>query len=99
MAHTHGFRCDKTAPTGNNGFPDRLLTGTNAGGWPVVVFIEVKRPGETLRPLQIHMLDQLYNQGQLVYVIDSTTQAEALIKDLATATTCPYAPIKEKNIS
>lgn len=52
---------------GAKGYPDRLLL-TPAGK---SMFMELKRPGETLRPLQQHVLQKLTQMGYMVQMIDS----------------------------
>lgn len=57
----------KITPDGEAGWPDRLLL--LPGG--ITCFIEFKRPGETLRPLQERRKSQLNRLGQLCFVIST----------------------------
>lgn len=52
------------------GVPDRVVLLPRAH----VVFAEIKRPGEKLRPLQIYRKEQLERLGFTVWVIDSAAK-------------------------
>ncbi len=52
---------------GAKGYPDRLLLTPT--GRPM--FMELKRPGETLRPLQQHVLQKLTQMGYITQMVDS----------------------------
>ena len=56
---------------GNRGVPDRLVLLPNGR----VVFVEFKRPGERLRPLQAHWHNKLESMGFIVLVFDDTDTA------------------------
>jgi hypothetical protein len=62
----------KFAPPGRRGWPDRILLGPGA----IVFFIEFKRPGEDLEPLQVHNKGLLEDLGFIVYVCESTKDAK-----------------------
>lgn len=62
----------KFAPPGRRGWPDRILLGPNA----IVFFIEFKRVGEELEPLQAHIRDVIQDLGFTVYVCESTEDAK-----------------------
>jgi hypothetical protein len=62
---------------GNRGWPDRLFL--IPGGRPL--FIEMKRPGDDLRPLQEHRRETLQNLGYDVEVHDDVKPAVQAIKD------------------
>lgn len=66
----------KFVSPGWSGAPDRLCL------WPggKVAFVEVKRPGEKLRPLQVRRLEQLRELGITVAVIDCPAEAERFAK-------------------
>lgn len=55
-----------TSP-GQAGVPDRIVLIPRGR----VVFVELKRPGETLRPLQRHVIGMLDRIGFETWVIDS----------------------------
>lgn len=61
---------------GWSGAPDRMCIFP--GG--KVAFVEVKRPGEKPRPLQIRRMEQLRELGVTVAVIDSPAEAERFAK-------------------
>lgn len=64
---------------GFNTFPDQLVflrTGR-------VVFVEMKRPGETLRPNQVSRVKKLRKYGFEVHVIEENEKAIALAKALS----------------
>jgi hypothetical protein len=72
-----GF-CWKFVSPGIVGVPDRLaLLAKNK-----VAFIEVKKEGETLRPIQRKRKKQLENLGFKVYVLDSKEQVKEIIDEL-----------------
>lgn len=66
---------------GLDGVPDRLvlLPGGN------MVFIEVKAPGETMRPLQVRRKRQLESLGFSVYCIDSPEQIGGILSEIQSA--------------
>ena len=68
----------KFVSPGFNGVPDRLLLFM--GG--KVAFVEVKAPGESPRPLQVHRMEQLRRMGFPVYVVDAVDQISVLLKEL-----------------
>lgn len=55
----------------NRGWPDRLIILPNGR----VIFIELKRPGGTLEPLQKHRHEQLENLGHDVKTFDDAKMA------------------------
>lgn len=44
--------------------------------------VEVKRPGETLRPSQVHVHRQITQRGVGVYVVDSIASMNEFIRDV-----------------
>lgn len=52
---------------GVNGWPDRMVLLADG----TVAWVELKRPGETLRALQERRRDQLTRAGQMAYVLDT----------------------------
>lgn len=63
---------------GTAGVPDRivLLPGKD------IYFVELKAPGEQLRPLQLKRKKQLEDLGFKVYVIDSFQAVSAFIREV-----------------
>lgn len=61
---------------GNAGVPDRIVF------WPdgKIHFIEVKRPGGKLRPLQINQCKKISGFNNYVYVVDSKDAANEYIQ-------------------
>ena len=60
---------------GNAGVPDRIVF------WPdgKIHFVEIKRPGENLRPLQISQCKKISGYQQWVYVVDSKEAANLYV--------------------
>ena len=73
-----GGKAYKFVSPGNNGVPDRLvcLPGGRA------VFVELKAPGKTLRPLQVRRKRQLEALGFSVYCIDSPDQIGEILSEI-----------------
>jgi hypothetical protein len=71
----------KLSCPGTAGMPDRLvlLPGGKAG------FVEVKRPGETPRPLQVARMDALRELGFKVYVLDDEKMIGGIIREIQSA--------------
>ena len=66
-----GGLCLKLASPGTIGVPDRIIIFPNG----VVGFAELKRPGETPRPIQQYWLEQLRKLGLPAEVIDTKSAA------------------------
>ena len=62
-----GGKAFKFSSPGNNGLPDRVVL--LPGG--IVKFVELKKPGEDLRPIQRYRKRQFEKLGFEVLVIDS----------------------------
>lgn len=60
------------------GYPDRLLLSPKGK----MMFMELKRPGGTLRPLQQHILLKLQHMGYPAQMIDSVDQFKLCLQDL-----------------
>ena len=73
-----GGICPKLVSPGFDGMPDRmaLLSGGRIG------FVEVKAPGQKLRPLQSRRHGQLTTLGFKVYVLDGTEQIPGIIREI-----------------
>ena len=76
----HGSALKWVCP-GHAGVPDRIIL---ASGLPVV-FVEVKRPAEKLRPLQMATHLQLMALGADCRVVASKEEVDELIHGLHTA--------------
>ncbi|WP_221636717.1 VRR-NUC domain-containing protein [Listeria booriae] len=63
-----------TSP-GNSGVPDRLVILRRR-----TIYVELKKPGETLRPKQEYWVKKLQGLGHTVYTIDSKSQVDCFIK-------------------
>lgn len=76
-----GGLAPKFVSPGLDGAPDRLvlLPGGN------MAFIEVKAPGDTMRPLQVRRKRQLESLGFSVYCIDSPEQIGGILSEIQSA--------------
>ena len=75
-----GALCLKLVSPGNAGVPDRLvlLPGGEA------VFVELKRPGEKPRPLQVSVQRRIAGLGFRVYgCVDSPEAVDAVVRECA----------------
>lgn len=72
-----GGHCWKFVSPGTDGVPDRIVL---LNGW--VIFVELKRPGETPRPLQLKRHAQLCRLGFKVAVLDSIPAVDLFIGEL-----------------
>jgi hypothetical protein len=72
-----GGCCWKFVSPGTDGVPDRIVL---LGGR--VIFVELKRPGETPRPLQLKRHVQLRGLGFEVAVLDSILAVDLFIGEL-----------------
>lgn len=73
-----GGLAPKFVSPGINGMPDRILLFP--GGR--IAFVELKAPGEKMRPLQVKRKRQLEKLGFLVYCIDGVEQIEDVLKQM-----------------
>jgi len=71
----------KINPTGQAGYPDRLIMWT--GG---LMFVEFKRPGQKPTKLQMHRHSVLREMGYMVKVYDDTNIAVEEIKAIIQST-------------
>lgn len=74
----HGFLCLKFVSPSRNGVPDRVVVTRAA-----TVFVELKKPGGSLRRIQRAMHSKLRRHGAGVYVVDSRPSADQLIAELS----------------
>lgn len=72
-----GFICNKFVSPGNAGVPDRVLVGHG-----ITLFVELKAPGQHLRPLQVHVVDKFKEHGALVYVADTKERVDEILHEL-----------------
>lgn len=72
-----GGLCWKFSSPGNAGVPDRIVM---CGGR--VCFVEVKRPGEKPRALQVEMMRRMVSRGAWVEVVDSYESVDALMRSI-----------------
>ena len=75
-----GGLCEKWV-SGSVGWPDRIIILPDGK----VGFIEVKRPGEKPRPLQVHRHKQLNKLGMAVYVLDDPKKIGGMLDGIQTA--------------
>ena len=76
MVIKQGGLCLKFVSPAWEGAPDRIILFP--GG--KIFFVEVKRPGERPRPLQLKRHEELRKLGFSVYVIDGKEQVRDLIR-------------------
>ena len=70
----HGLALKLTSP-GLDGVPDRLVLLPNGR----IGFVELKAPGQKMRPLQEKRKRQLEALGFLVFCVDGTVQIEEVL--------------------
>lgn len=75
-----GGLCFKFTSPGVVGVPDRLVL-LNKGK---IAFVEVKKPGEELRPIQAKRKKQIEALGFKVYVLDGLEKIGGIIDDIRT---------------
>lgn len=82
----HGWYCRKFVSPGHRGVPDRIV-GIKASGprRAKVWFIELKKPGEGLRPLQKAEHDEMLEQGMDVIVLSSRDEVDVWCAQMAEA--------------
>lgn len=76
-AQARGVLAPKLVVPGQAGWPDRLLLGS-AGR---AAFCELKRPGETPRPLQLRIHRKLHRLGFRVGVVDESAAVAAFLDE------------------
>ncbi|PWV90240.1 VRR-NUC domain-containing protein [Paenibacillus cellulosilyticus] len=74
----HGGQAFKFIPPGYAGAPDRVVL---CPGWRTY-FVELKAPGEKLRPLQVKRAEELRKMGYPVYCIDSIAGIDDFIAEV-----------------
>lgn len=73
-----GGKMPKWVSPGNNGVPDRLAILPNGQ----TVYVEMKAPGEKLKPLQRKWRKELLALGHRHYKIDSEADIEQFIREV-----------------
>ncbi|WP_172973969.1 VRR-NUC domain-containing protein [Fundicoccus ignavus] len=73
-----GGLCLKLNSTSMIGLPDRLIL--LSGG--KFAFVEVKSPGEKLRPIQVKRMNDLQQLGFRYYVLDNLEQIDTIIEEV-----------------
>lgn len=86
-----GLLCLKTVAAGRVGIPDRLVQGYDSRGDAVALFIELKRPGGTPRPIQRHRIQQMRDHGAHAVVADTTDQVDDILAEYYTHPAIPIA--------
>lgn len=74
-----GGKAYKFSSPGNNGLPDRIILYKGQ-----CYFVETKKPGEELRPLQRAVKRQFKKLGFEVYKIDSVEKVGEFINEIRT---------------
>ena len=77
QATNRGWLCYKFTSPGTSGVPDRIVIGNG-----LVVFAELKAPGEKPRPLQVKRIRDMRKRGARVEVIDSREGVDELIESM-----------------
>lgn len=78
-SYENGFNVVYVKFTGAKGWPDRIITWGE--GVPHMIWVEWKRPGERLRPLQAHVHKILQAMGHEVRVYDDARIALDEVKE------------------
>ena len=79
-----GGMCFKFTSPGTAGVPDRNIIHEGR-----TMFVELKRPGETPRPLQVTVFRQMKREGAFIYVLSSKEQVDQFVDELKTHARCP----------
>ena len=77
----HGGIAPKFTSPGTVGMPDRIIILPEGR----ICFVELKRPGQKPRPIQIRQMDRLTQLGCMVRTIDHPNQIQELINEIRTA--------------
>lgn len=72
-----GGLCFKFTSPGNAGVPDRIVIHEGR-----VMFVELKKPGETPRELQKFTAKKMRDKGVFVYCMSCKQQVDAFINEL-----------------
>jgi hypothetical protein len=74
----HDLKCKLIKIRAVKGFPDRMLLTP----YGTVVFVEFKRPGETLQPLQEYTQSELQRMNFQSLMVTSKEQFKSCLRDL-----------------
>lgn len=77
---TSGGLCWKLVCPGTSGVPDRICLMNSRA-----VFVELKAPGQKPRPIQVHRMNQLRDQGFQTFVVDSVDGIKGVLDALHAA--------------
>lgn len=77
----HRLLCLKITSPGQRAVPDRLVIGHDNRSDPVLLFVELKRPGGVPRPNQRAMFTRMRAHGAHVVVADSIAAVDHLLDD------------------
>lgn len=77
----HGGMAMKFVSPGFDGMPDRIVL--LPGG--MIGFVELKAPGQKMRPLQVQRKRQLEGLGFLVYCVDGIEQIGGVLHEIQSA--------------
>ena len=72
-----GALCIKLVPDYMAGLPDRMILFNGR-----CVFVELKAPGKTSRPIQRHVQEMIMAQGFDVFELDSVERVDAFMRSL-----------------
>lgn len=75
-----GGLCWKLVCPGTTGVPDRICLMNSRA-----VFVELKAPGKQPRPIQVHRMSQLRDQGFQTFVVDSVDGIKGVLDALHAA--------------
>lgn len=74
----HGGLCLKFTSPSMTGIPDRIIFLPKGK----IGFVETKRPGGEVRPIQKKRIRQFKNLAFKVYILDDKNQIDEIIKDI-----------------
>lgn len=70
----------KFVSPGKSGVPDRIILLPNGK----IGFVELKAPGEKMRPLQIKRKEQLEKLGFMVFTVDAKERIDGVLNEIRT---------------
>jgi hypothetical protein len=78
MCANEGWLCEKFISPGKRGVPDRLVTAANG----YICFVELKKPGGRLHPLQKLDHQRRRDRGAHVYVVNNLYEAREVVQKI-----------------